>query len=125
MNDRIKEATDAEELAALKKCLILIGDESKAKSAVKATKLELDELVFKKIPTLSEDELKTLIVHDKWLATVETRTVEDVERMTQQLANRVKTLEERYSETLPTLTKGVEKYTGLVETHLKKMGLAW
>lgn len=125
VKDRIKETTDADELAALKKCLALIGNESKAKSAVKAAKLGLDELVFKKIPALSEAELKSLLVHDKWFATVEARIVEDIERMTQQLATRVKTLEERYSETLPALSKDVEKYAGLVETHLKKMVLAW
>ncbi len=45
--------------------------------------------------------------------------------MAQQLAGRVKTLEERYSETLPSLNKDVAKYTGLFEGHLKRMGLSW
>ena len=125
LTDRIKETNDAEELAALKKCLILLNTASKAKSTVKAAKLTLDELVFNKIPTLSEDELKTLVVQDKWFGAVEAQIIEEIECVTQQLANRVKTLEERYSETLPVLTKDVEKYAGLVESHLKKMGLSW
>ncbi len=125
LTDRIRETDDAEELAALKKCLTLLDAASKAKSAVKSAKLALDELVFNKIPKLSEEELKTLVVQDKWFGTVEAQIVEEIERVTQQLANRVKTLEERYSETLPTLTKDVEKYADLVESHLKKMGLAW
>ena len=125
VKDRIKETNDADELAALKKCLALIVSEDAAKKAVKAAKLKLDELVFKKIPSLSDDELKAIIVHDKWFGTVEARIGEEIERVTQQLAGRVKTLEERYAETLPALNKDVQKYASLVEDHLKKMGLAW
>ncbi|MEW8418966.1 MAG: N-6 DNA methylase [Candidatus Thiodiazotropha endolucinida] len=125
LKDRIKESSDADEIAALKQCLDLLGAESAAKSAVKAAKDELDELVFKKIPKIPEDELKALVVQDKWFASIESQIIEEVERVTQALANRVKTLEERYSETLPALTKDVEEYTALVEGHLKKMGLSW
>ncbi len=125
VKDRIKETNDDEEQAALKKCLALIDKEAKAKKAVKAAQQELDELIFKKIPKLSEDELKALVVEDKWFDAVETRIIEEIERVTQQLANRVKTLEERYAETMPSLTGDVQKYADLVEGHLKKMGLAW
>ena len=86
---------------------------------------ELDELVFKKIPKIPEGEIKELVVQDKWFASVEADIIEEIERVTQALANRVKTLEERYSETLPSLNNDVEKYTGLVEGHLKKMRLSW
>lgn len=123
--DRIKASNDDEEIAALKHCLALLNAQSKAKSAVKAAKDELDKLVFEKIPTIPESELKDLVVNAKWFATVEAQIIEEVERMTQQLANRVKTLEERYSETMPDLSKNVVKYTNLVEDHLKKMGLSW
>ena len=92
---------------------------------MKKAKDELDKLVFEKIPTIPENELKDLIVNAKWFATIEGQIAEEIERMTQKLANRVKTLEERYSETLPDLSKDVEKYTGLVEGHLRKMGLSW
>ncbi len=125
ITDRIKAARDTDEIAALKKCLALVNEESKAKSAVKTAKDELDTRVFKKIPTIPEAELKTLVVADKWFAKIERQTVEEIERMTQQLANRVKTLEERYVETLPSLSKDVESYSELVEGHLRKMGLSW
>lgn len=125
ITDRIKAASDADEVTALKKCLALVNAEAKAKSAVKAARDELDILVFKKIPTIPEDELKSLIVEDKWFASVEVQIIEEIERMTQALANRVKTLEERYAETLPSLSKDVETYSRIVEGHLKKMGLSW
>lgn len=125
VKERIKESDDEDELAVLKQCLELLAVESKRKSTANAAKKELDELVFKKIPKISETELKEIIVEDKWLETIETMITEEIERITQQLANRIKTLEERYSETLPYLTDEVEKYSSLVEDHLKKMGLSW
>ncbi len=125
ITDRIKETGDADEIAVLKKCLELVNAESSAKSAVKKAKEELDELVLKKIPKIPQKELKELVVQDKWFASLETQIVEEIERVTQALANRVKTLEERYSETLPDLSQDVKKYTALVEGHLQKMGLSW
>ncbi|MBT3052889.1 MAG: type I restriction-modification system subunit M [Candidatus Thiodiazotropha sp. (ex Codakia orbicularis)] len=125
LKERIKETGDEDEIVVLTKCLELVSAESQAKSAVKKAKDELDELVFKKIPKIPTGELKELVVQDKWLASLETQIVEEIERVTQALANRVKTLEERYSETLPDLSKDVKKYTSLVEGHLKRMGLSW
>lgn len=125
LTDRIKASNDDEEITALKKCLALLEAQSKCKSAVKAAKDALDKLVFEKIPAIPEAELKDLIVNSKWFASIEVQIIEEIERMTQQLGNRVKTLEERYSETMPDLSKDVVKYTDLVEGHLKKMGLSW
>ena len=121
----LKETSDKDEVKALKQCLKLITTEADLKKAVKMAKDELDELVFKKIPKIPQAELKELVVQNKWFASVEMQIIEEIERVTQQLANRVKTLEERYSETLPAISKDVKKYTGLVEGHLKKMGLSW
>lgn len=125
VKDRIKETKDDEELDALKECLALIQKESKAKAAVKAAQDALDLAVFKKIPTLTVDELKTIVVEDKWFGAIESGIIEEIERVTQHLANRVKTLEERYAETMPSLTKDLEKFTAKVEEHLKTMGLTW
>jgi len=40
-------------------------------------------------------------------------------------ANRVKTLEERYAEPLPTLVDDVATLSAKVDENLKKMGLVW
>lgn len=92
---------------------------------MKAAQDALDLAVFKKIPTLTVDELKTIVVEDKWFGAIESGIIEEIERVTQHLANRVKTLEERYAETMPSLTKDLEKFTAKVEEHLKTMGLTW
>ena len=85
----------------------------------------LDKAVFAQYPKLSEDEIKMLVVDDKWQATLKAAIQAEIERVTQQLANRVKTLEERYAEPLPQLVQDVEKLASKVDEHLKKMGLAW
>jgi type I restriction enzyme M protein len=129
INDRIKvlkkDCVDPDELAVLEECLKLVNSESSAKTAHKKYKLELDAKVFKKYPEFIEAETKTLVVEEKWLSTLETNVVAEIERVTQQLANRVKTLEERYAEPLPVLTKSVEELSANVDGHLKKMGLQW
>ena len=51
--------------------------------------------------TLTETEIKTLVVEDKWLATIREAIEGEMQRLTQQLAGRAKELEERYARPLP------------------------
>ena len=122
---RIKQATDKDEIEALEKTKQLFEAETANKKAVKAAQEALDIHVFEQYPQLTEEEIKTLIVDDKWLATLEANIIAEIERVTQQLANRVETLEERYAEPLPALTQSVEAFSANVYEHLKKMGLEW
>tara|TARA_Y100001973_G_scaffold21267_1_gene31440 strand:+ start:2780 stop:5221 length:2442 start_codon:yes stop_codon:yes gene_type:complete len=129
INARLKELkvnpSDPDEIDALEKCLSLVKKEAAAKKKAKEKQAELDLAVFKKYPRLSEIDIKTLIVDDKWLATLESNIVAEIERVTQQLANRVKELEERYSEPLPALTQSVENLSDKVAGHIKAMSLEW
>ena len=122
---RQKLVTDLDEVAALKKVKKLIEAEAAAKKAVKTAQEALDAKIFAKYPELTLEENKTLIVDDKWLATLEANIIAEVERITQQLANRVKTLEERYSEPMPSLVDEVATLSNKVDEHLQKMGLEW
>lgn len=122
---RLKLATDSDEKAALKQAKKLFDAEAEAKKALKEAQEALDLAVLKQYPKLSIEEIKSLIVNDKWLATLESNIVAEIERVTQQLANRVKELEERYSEPLPALTQSVENLSDKVSGHLKAMGLEW
>ena len=63
------------------------------------------------------------MVEDKWLASLRATTEGEVERLTKQLAGRVKELEERYAQPLPVLEREVEGFSAKVEGHLKRMGL--
>jgi type I restriction enzyme M protein len=122
---RLKQATDADELKALKTVKKLIETEAANKKAVKDAQEALDQQVFDQYPQLTLEDIKTLIVEDKWLATLQGSIKAEIERITQQLANRIKTLEERYSTPMPALVDNVAELSDKVDEHLKKMGLAW
>lgn len=122
---RLKATIDSDEKTVLKHAKKLFDNEADAKKALKEAQDALDLAVFKQYPKLSIDEIKTLIVDDKWLATLQSNIEAEIERVTQQLANRVKELEERYSEPLPDISESVEDLSEKVAGHLKAMGLEW
>ncbi|WP_008317601.1 type I restriction-modification system subunit M [Leptolyngbya sp. PCC 6406] len=120
-----RDPNAAEEREVLTEVLKLFDQEAAMKKAVKAATEALDKAVFGQYSKLSEAEIKALVVEDKWQATLKGAVAAEIERVTQQLANRVKDLEERYAEPLPELVQTVEGLSSRVEEHLKKMGLVW
>ena len=129
VKDRLKavegEPESDEERDALIRCLALIEAESEAGRAVKEAQAALDEQVVARYARLTEAEIKTLVVEDKWLANIQAAIEGEVQRLTQQLAGRVKELEERYARPLPTVEREVGRFSAKVEGHLRKMGLQW
>lgn len=129
INARLKEIGDdaefADEREALEKCRDLLEAESKAKRKVRDFQGELDKRVLANYAELTEEEVKTLVVNDKWFTSV-LRVIEgEVQRLTHELTNRIKELELRYAQPLPTLENEVEELGAKVEEHLRKMGLTW
>jgi type I restriction enzyme M protein len=122
---RSKLAGDTEEKQVLKNAQKLFEAEATLKKKVKELQEALDLKVFTKYPTLTDDEVKDLVVQDKWFATLNSSVEAEIERITQQLANRVKELNERYAEPLPQITQNVEALSLKVAEHLKEMGLEW
>ena len=136
VNARLKELTpnlmtpnDAEEndeeRDALEHCLSLIDAKAKADKAVKDAQLALDQQVLARYATLTETEIKQLVIDDKWFATIQAAITGEVQRLTQNLTERVKELEERYAEPLPYLAHDVQEFNMKVDKHLSNMGVAW
>lgn len=111
-----------EEKQALNHCSKLIESESAAGKAVKKTKADLDEQILNKYPELTEAEIKTLVINDKWFKEIQTSVEGEVKRITQRLASRVKELDERYESTMHELEEEVDELSKKVEGHLRKMG---
>jgi len=120
---RLKMATDKDEKAALKQARKLFESEADGRKALKEAQEALDLSVFKHYPGLTEADIKTLIVEDKWLARLSANIEAEIGRITQQMANRVKELEERYAEPLPMIEQNVVTLSDKVAGHLKAMGL--
>ncbi len=129
LGTRMKEikgnAGFADEMELLKQAQTLLDEESALASKTKALQLELDKHIVGHYAKLEEDEMKTLVVNDKWFAHLTNEIQGEVERVVHSLAARVKELEERYSHPLPELIARVETYSQRVEAHLNKMGLSW
>ena len=122
----LKNESDSEdEIAALQQCKKLMDNEAAAKKAVKDAQTELDQAVLARYADLTEDEIKQLAVDDKWLTDIRAAIESEVERITNQLAGRVRELEERYAEPLPAIEREVEALAARVTGHLEKMGIAW
>jgi type I restriction enzyme M protein len=111
------------ELDVLHDYLQLADAEARTKKAHKDAADALDRAVISKYPDLTQDEIKTLVVEDKWIAAIQEAVQAEVERVAQTLTGRVKALEERYAEPLPDLAAEVESLTERVEGHLRQMGL--
>lgn len=113
-----------EERRALENCLALIECEAEASKKVKAAQKMLDAKVLAHYARLSEAELKTLMVDDKWLATLQADVQTEMDRVSQALTGRIRQLAERYATSLPALNSDVEALTTKVNAHLAKMGFA-
>ena len=112
-----------DERDALEHCLSLLDAKSKAEKAVKDAQLALDEQVLAHYATLTEDEIKLLVVEDKWFANIHTAIDSEVQRLTQALTARVQELEERYAHPLPDLESKVDEFSAKVEAHLRNMAV--
>lgn len=117
-----KEAKD--EIAALDAWRKLNEQESELRKALKDAEAELDALCLAQYPKLSEDEIKTLVVDDKWLVALDRDIHSEMNRVSQRLTQRVKELAERYETPLPVLEDNVAAMSAKVEAHLRKMGFA-
>jgi type I restriction enzyme M protein len=115
----------SDELKALEKWLKLNNDESELKRGLKDAEADLDAKAYTHYPKLTEAEVKTLVVEDKWLAALEAAIQGEMDRVSQSLTQRVKELSERYETPMPQLTKRVDELEAKVNQHLEKMGFSW
>jgi len=118
-----REAADERKL--LTKYLELIEAEAAANKKVKDAVKTLDTKVAAKYATLTEDEVKSLVVDDKWLATLAFDVQTELDRVSQSLTSRIRQLADRYTMPLPQLTMEVESLSTRVDEHLKRMGFVW
>ena len=117
------ERESKEEADLLREWLKLSGDEADLKKSHKDAETNLDLLAYAKYPSLSEEEIKTLVVDDKWLATIAAAIHGEMDRISQTLTRRVKELAERYETPLPEVNSKVAELEAKVNAHLQRMGM--
>jgi len=117
-----KAAADARK--ALEAYADLLEQEAAASKRIKDAQQALATQVAAKYAQLTETEVKTLVVDDKWLAALAISVQGELDRVSQTLTGRIKQLAERYAEPLPQLVTDVVALSAKVEAHLNKMGFA-
>jgi type I restriction enzyme M protein len=115
-----KDAKD--EAALLSDWLKLNNEEADLKKRLKEAEAALDAQVYAKYPKLTEAEIKVLVVDDKWLAALDRDIHGEMDRVSQQLTQRVKELAERYETPFPQMVSLVAELEAKVNRHLERMG---
>jgi len=114
-----------EEIKVLKAYLDLLAKQAETNKKTKEAYAELDKKLYAKYPTLTVDEIKALVVDDKWMATIEQNIHTELDRISQRLTQRIKELAERYENPLPRLSDDVKEMENKVNAHLERMGFLW
>jgi type I restriction enzyme M protein len=126
---RLKEikgdADVADEAALLSDWLKLDTEKAGQKKRLKEAEAALDIQAYARYPTITEAEIKTLVVDDKWLAALDAAIHGEMDSVSQQLTQRVKELAERYEAPLPEMVGCVADLEAKVSRHLEKMGFIW
>jgi type I restriction enzyme M protein len=121
-----KNNADEKEAVALAKTILdLFTKEASLKKALKAKVTELDELTLAKFKTLTEAEVRTLVVEDKWLASLQAAIQTEIDAISQRLTGRIKELADRYENTMGELDNQTQTLEEKVAAHLENMGLVW
>jgi type I restriction enzyme M protein len=120
-----KDADYADERKVLTAYAAVLDQQATAKTQLKAAQEALDAKIDAKYPLLTEAEIKTLVVDDKWMAHLASAVQGELDRVSQTLTGRIRELAERYATPLPQLTDEVATLAARVDEHLKRMGATW
>ena len=120
-----KDPDYADERRLLTDYAALLDKQTDIKAKLKVAQDDLEAKLDAKYPKLTEEEIKQLVVDDKWLATLVDAVKGELDRVSQTLTSRIRQLAERYATPLPTLTSELATLSARVDEHLKKMGAVW
>lgn len=120
-----KDKDTWEEQEALEQYLSLLEKQAEINRKIKVARSELDDKLYEKYPELTEQEIKILVVDDKWMVSLRKDVNSELDRVSQRITHRIKELAERYKSPLPTLTDKVSELETKVNSHLERMGFTW
>ncbi|MFZ4703899.1 MAG: type I restriction endonuclease subunit M, partial [Candidatus Methylumidiphilus sp.] len=106
------------------KAIIVARYFAKEQETIDQITAELDKRAYAQYPKLTEDEIKTLVVDDKWLAALDAMIHGEMDRISQTLTQRVKELAELYETPMPQLSSRAADREAKVYRHLEKMGFS-
>lgn len=125
MLNQHQEGEGLAEIRTIQTLLDLTASISQLSSDNKEANKALEEKVLEKYAQLTPEEVKVLVVDDKWLTNISTSIQGEIDAISQRLTGRIKELAERYEFTLGEIESEVEELENKVDVHLQKMVLGW
>ena len=109
----------------MEKYLKLLDFDSSVGKKIKEAYNDLDKKVAIKYNEFTRNDIKNIVINEKWIEEIETDIHTEIEMIGQRLSKRIRLLAERYEVTLPQLEGSVTNLENKVIEHLKNMGFKW
>ena len=116
---------EREPLEIAEEWLALYNKHNKLKKAIKLQAIELDNKTLQQYGQLTENDIRQLVIEDKWLTQLQNDIQSEIDAISQHLTTRIKELAERYENKLSEIDQSVIEAENKVMKHLEKMGLVW
>lgn len=114
---------DSEVVKVWNKYLDLCAKKKEAAKVLSALIDKLTENVRRKYDALNEEEIRDLVIYDKWLQELCTRSEAENKRVCESISSRIYILNERYAKTLPQINSDIAHFNKTVNDFLKAMGV--
>lgn len=125
LKQRKEERASKEEIVVIENYLDLNEAVTNIQNLIKLTRTRLEKGVIESYSKLTVDEIKDLVINEKWISALQQSLQNEQERISQNLTQRIKELAERYENTLPQLESELDGYESKVKSHLNTMGWSW
>jgi len=125
IKDNKTNSDEKEAIEHANQLLKLFDKESELKKTVKAKEVELDQMTLEQFGKLTSNEVREIVLEDKWLSSIKSDIQTEIDGISQRLTTRIKELGERYDNKLGSLATETEALEAKVANHLQKMGFVW
>ncbi|WP_226997116.1 hypothetical protein [Tessaracoccus aquimaris] len=119
-----RERTDQSEINALERAVKLYDGEAAAKKAVKEAQAELDQATLKAYGDLTEADVRSLVLDDKWRASLDRAVMSQVTGVAERLVRRLRELGARYEDDVETLKLLEADLDEKLRGHLASLGVS-
>ena len=114
---------DANTVKVWNQYLSLYGKKKEASKVLSAHVEALTDKVRKKYDALTANDIRNLVINDKWLQELKGRSEAENKRVCESISSQVSVLNERYAKPLPKINEDIADLNASVIVFLKRMGI--
>jgi len=119
LKDIANDPDYVDERQVLQDYAALLNRQTDVKTKIKVAQEDLDAKLHAKYPNLNDDEVKSLVVDDKWLISMGAAVQSELDRVSQTLTERIRQLAKRYATPLPHVVEKAATVAARVNDHIK------